>query len=143
MYVHRYPRNRKSSTGVDVLQRGHRTTTTKPSPSPSPAQAQTETEDPPLDAEPQLEGLELDLDTQVAEPGGEEAGGVAGPQEAAGAGTRGVDLLAQTGRRIGLVGDNGVGKSTLLRAVAGRLPSRAVVTGTIEAPADLVHLAYR
>ena len=32
------------------------------------------------------------------------------------------------------------GKSTLLRAVAGRLPSRAVVTGTIEAPADLVHL---
>ncbi|QBR91353.1 ATP-binding cassette domain-containing protein [Nocardioides euryhalodurans] len=53
---------------------------------------------------------------------------------------RGVDLLAQPGRRIGLVGENGVGKSTLLRAVAGRLPSRAVVTGTIEAPADLVHL---
>ena len=34
----------------------------------------------------------------------------------------GVDLLAQPGRRIGLVGENGVGKSTLLRAVAGRLP---------------------
>ena len=38
----------------------------------------------------------------------------------------GVDLLAQPGRRIGLVGENGVGKSTLLRAVAGRLPA----TGT-------------
>ena len=36
----------------------------------------------------------------------------------------GVDLLAQPGRRIGLVGENGVGKSTLLRAVAGRLPDR-------------------
>ena len=37
----------------------------------------------------------------------------------------GIDLLAQPGRRIGLVGENGVGKSTLLRAVAGRLPERA------------------
>ena len=52
----------------------------------------------------------------------------------------GVDLLAQPGRRIGLVGENGVGKSTLLRAVAGRLPSSAQVTGSIEAPADLVLL---
>jgi macrolide transport system ATP-binding/permease protein len=52
----------------------------------------------------------------------------------------GVDLLAQPGRRIGLVGENGVGKSTLLRAVAGRLPSRAEPSGTIEAPADLVLL---
>ncbi len=52
----------------------------------------------------------------------------------------GVDLLAQPGRRIGLVGENGVGKSTLLRAVAGRLPSRARVAGRIEAPADLVLL---
>ncbi|HEY0645738.1 MAG TPA: ATP-binding cassette domain-containing protein, partial [Nocardioides sp.] len=52
----------------------------------------------------------------------------------------GVDLLAQPGRRIGLVGENGTGKSTLLRAVAGRLPSRARVSGTLEAPADLVLL---
>ncbi|RYC05251.1 ABC-F family ATP-binding cassette domain-containing protein [Nocardioides zhouii] len=52
----------------------------------------------------------------------------------------GIDLLAQPGRRIGLVGENGVGKSTLLRAVAGRLPDRAQVSGTIEAPADLVLL---
>ncbi|MBL0748049.1 ABC-F family ATP-binding cassette domain-containing protein [Nocardioides baculatus] len=52
----------------------------------------------------------------------------------------GVDLLAQPGRRIGLVGENGVGKSTLLRAVAGRLPSRARVSGAIAAPADLVLL---
>ena len=52
----------------------------------------------------------------------------------------GVDLLAQPGRRIGLVGENGVGKSTLLRAVAGRLPSRARVAGRVEAPDDLVLL---
>ncbi|WP_307862065.1 ABC-F family ATP-binding cassette domain-containing protein [Nocardioides sp. SYSU D00065] len=52
----------------------------------------------------------------------------------------GVDLLAQPGRRIGLVGENGVGKSTLLRAVAGRLPARAQVSGTVSAPRDLVLL---
>ena len=52
----------------------------------------------------------------------------------------GVDLLAQPGRRIGLVGENGTGKSTLLRAVAGRLPQRARVSGTVDAPGDLVLL---
>ena len=55
----------------------------------------------------------------------------------------GVDLVAQPGRRIGLVGENGTGKSTLLRAVAGRLPASARVSGTIEAPrgpGDLVLL---
>src|SRR5690349_11050662 len=52
----------------------------------------------------------------------------------------GIDLLAQPGRRIGLVGENGVGKSTLLRAVAGRLPARARVAGTVTAPDDLVLL---
>jgi macrolide transport system ATP-binding/permease protein len=52
----------------------------------------------------------------------------------------GVDLLAQPGRRIGLVGENGVGKSTLLRAVAGRLPTRARFSGTVTAPDDLVLL---
>ncbi|MGF9755569.1 ABC-F family ATP-binding cassette domain-containing protein [Microvirga sp. 0TCS3.31] len=52
----------------------------------------------------------------------------------------GVDLLAQPGRRIGLVGENGVGKSTLLRAVAGRPPARARVAGSITAPDDLVLL---
>ena len=52
----------------------------------------------------------------------------------------GIDLLAQPGRRIGLVGENGVGKSTLLRAVAGRLPARARVAGTVTAPGDLVLL---
>ncbi|KRE96052.1 antibiotic ABC transporter ATP-binding protein [Nocardioides sp. Soil774] len=52
----------------------------------------------------------------------------------------GIDLVAQPGRRIGLVGENGTGKSTLLRAVAGRLPSPARVSGTVDAPADLVLL---
>ncbi|HQR27428.1 MAG TPA: ATP-binding cassette domain-containing protein, partial [Nocardioides sp.] len=51
-----------------------------------------------------------------------------------------VDLTAQPGRRIGLVGENGAGKSTLLRAVARRLPAPARVTGTVQAPADLVLL---
>jgi macrolide transport system ATP-binding/permease protein len=53
---------------------------------------------------------------------------------------RGIDLAAQPGRRIGLVGENGSGKSTLLRAIAGTLPSRAVVTGTIDRPDDLAML---
>jgi macrolide transport system ATP-binding/permease protein len=52
----------------------------------------------------------------------------------------GVDLLAQPGRRIGLVGENGAGKSTLLRAIASRLPERAAVQGTVEAPGDLTLL---
>jgi macrolide transport system ATP-binding/permease protein len=54
---------------------------------------------------------------------------------------RGIDLTAQPGRRIGLVGENGSGKSTLLRAAAGTLPTRAVVTGTVERPADLAMLS--
>ncbi len=51
-----------------------------------------------------------------------------------------IDLTAQPGRRIGLIGENGSGKSTLLRAIAGTLPSRAVVTGTIDRPAELAML---
>jgi macrolide transport system ATP-binding/permease protein len=52
-----------------------------------------------------------------------------------------IDLTAQAGRRIGLVGENGCGKSTLLHAIAGTLPQRAVVTGTIDRPADCAMLA--
>jgi macrolide transport system ATP-binding/permease protein len=52
----------------------------------------------------------------------------------------GLDLVAPPGRRVGVVGENGAGKSTLLRAVSGRLPAGARVTGTVEAPADLVRL---
>src|SRR6476661_5746956 len=52
----------------------------------------------------------------------------------------GIDLLAQPGRRLGLVGENGVGKSTLLKAIAGTLTSRARLTGTIDAPDDLALL---
>ena len=41
----------------------------------------------------------------------------------------GVDLAVDPGQRIGLVGPNGVGKSTLLRLVAGQLPpDRGAVT---------------
>ena len=49
-----------------------------------------------------------------------------------------LDLTVSPGRRTGLVGENGSGKSTLLRALAGTLPSRAVVTGVVDAPGDLV-----
>ena len=52
----------------------------------------------------------------------------------------GIDLSAQPGRRIGLVGENGSGKSTLLRAVLGNLPQSALVTGTVDRPADLAML---
>ncbi|TYL55425.1 ABC-F family ATP-binding cassette domain-containing protein [Nocardioides sp. BGMRC 2183] len=53
----------------------------------------------------------------------------------------GVDLLAQPGRRIGLVGENGAGKSTLLRAIAGALSPLAEASGAIETPDDLAYLA--
>jgi macrolide transport system ATP-binding/permease protein len=52
----------------------------------------------------------------------------------------GLDLTAHPGRRIGLVGENGSGKSTFLHAIAGTLAARAVVSGTVERPADLVML---
>ncbi len=51
-----------------------------------------------------------------------------------------LDLTVPPGRRTGLVGENGSGKSTLLRALAGTLPSRAVVSGVVDAPDDLVML---
>jgi len=51
-----------------------------------------------------------------------------------------LDLTVPPGRRTGLVGENGSGKSTLLRALAGTLPSRALVSGTVDVPADLVML---
>jgi macrolide transport system ATP-binding/permease protein len=53
---------------------------------------------------------------------------------------RGIDLAVGPGRRIGLIGENGCGKTTLLRAIAGALPSRAVVTGTVDGPRDVVML---
>jgi macrolide transport system ATP-binding/permease protein len=52
----------------------------------------------------------------------------------------GIDLVVTPGRRIGLVGENGTGKSTVLRAVAGTLPARAVVTGAIDRPGDVALL---
>src|SRR4051812_4344488 len=52
----------------------------------------------------------------------------------------GIELTVQPGRRTGLVGENGSGKSTLLRAIAGTLPSRALVTGAVDPPADLAML---
>ena len=47
---------------------------------------------------------------------------------------RGVDLAVDPGHRTGLVGENGVGKSTLLRVLAGSL---APDDGTVARPADL------
>src|SRR3954447_2395291 len=49
----------------------------------------------------------------------------------------GVDLLAHPGRPVGLVGENGVGKSTLLRLVAGVETCDA---GTVDKPAELGYL---
>ena len=49
----------------------------------------------------------------------------------------GVELVAAPGRPLGLVGENGVGKSTLLRLLAGDETPDA---GSVERPADLVHL---
>ncbi len=49
----------------------------------------------------------------------------------------GVDLVAVPGRPVGLVGENGVGKSTLLRLVAGLEPADA---GTVTGPAELGYL---
>ena len=51
-----------------------------------------------------------------------------------------LDLTVSPGRRTGLVGENGSGKSTLLRALSGTLPSRALVSGTVDVPADVVML---
>src|SRR3954469_8901992 len=49
----------------------------------------------------------------------------------------GVDLVASPAQPLGLVGENGVGKSTLLRLLAGLEPPDA---GAVERPADLAHL---
>jgi macrolide transport system ATP-binding/permease protein len=54
-----------------------------------------------------------------------------------------VNLLAQPGHRIGVVGENGAGKSTLLHAIAGTLPDDALVHGTVDRPADLVMLGQQ
>ncbi len=49
----------------------------------------------------------------------------------------GVDLLAQPGQPLGLVGENGVGKSTLMRVLAG---VEAPDAGSVDKPADLAYL---
>ncbi len=49
----------------------------------------------------------------------------------------GVDLVAAPGTRVGLIGENGTGKSTLLRLLAGRdLPD----AGSVQVPEDTVYL---
>ncbi len=49
-----------------------------------------------------------------------------------------LDLHLDAGRRVGVIGPNGIGKSTLLRALAGRVDdAEAVVTGAVDlAPAS-------
>ena len=49
----------------------------------------------------------------------------------------GVDLVAAPGTRVGLIGENGTGKSTLLRLLAGRDVPDA---GTVAVPDDTVYL---
>ncbi|MEO6703226.1 MAG: ABC-F family ATP-binding cassette domain-containing protein [Jatrophihabitantaceae bacterium] len=50
----------------------------------------------------------------------------------------GVELVAAPGRRLAVIGENGVGKSTLLRLLAGRdRPD----SGLVQAPAELGYLA--
>ncbi|NMO93011.1 ABC-F family ATP-binding cassette domain-containing protein [Actinomycetospora sp. TBRC 11914] len=49
----------------------------------------------------------------------------------------GVDLVAAPGTRVGLIGENGTGKSTLLRLLAGR---DAPDAGSVQVPDDLVYL---
>ena len=48
-----------------------------------------------------------------------------------------IDLTVGSGHRLGLVGENGVGKSTLLRLLAGVERPDA---GTVHAPDDLAYL---
>jgi macrolide transport system ATP-binding/permease protein len=50
----------------------------------------------------------------------------------------GIDLTAAPGQRLGLVGENGVGKSTLLRILAGFEPPD---TGDVVRPPDVGYLA--
>ena len=50
----------------------------------------------------------------------------------------GVDLVASPGSPLGLVGENGVGKSTLLRLLAG---VEAADGGAVTRPEDLAYLA--
>jgi macrolide transport system ATP-binding/permease protein len=54
-----------------------------------------------------------------------------------------VNLVAQPGHRIGVIGENGAGKSTLLHAIARTLPNDALVHGTVDRPADLVMLGQQ
>ena len=49
----------------------------------------------------------------------------------------GVDLVANPGEPVGIVGENGVGKSTLLRLLAGTDEPDA---GSVLRPADVAHL---
>ena len=49
----------------------------------------------------------------------------------------GVDVVANPGQPLGMVGENGVGKSTLMRLLAGAEPADS---GVVTAPADLVYL---
>jgi macrolide transport system ATP-binding/permease protein len=50
----------------------------------------------------------------------------------------GIDLIASPGQRLGLVGENGVGKSTLLRILAG---VEAPDGGLVTRPSDIGYLA--
>src|SRR6188472_3000635 len=53
----------------------------------------------------------------------------------------GVDLAADPGQRLGIVGPNGVGKTTLLRAIAGEVPSELGTVTLMPATANVGYLS--
>ena len=52
----------------------------------------------------------------------------------------GLTFTAPPGRRVALVGENGTGKSTLLRAIADRLPPSAQLGGHVSRSTDMIWL---
>src|SRR5271165_4958702 len=51
-----------------------------------------------------------------------------------------MSLTVARGERVGLAGESGCGKTTLLKAVAGILDAEAKTNGEISAPADIGYL---
>ncbi len=50
---------------------------------------------------------------------------------------RDLDFTVSPGQRLGLIGENGVGKSTLLRVLAGEAPAQLQADGRLTRPARI------